>query len=66
MSRRLRKQWKDSYACRRQFFLFLFFCIGTTVFFKLLKIVHEDEHRKEFHRSVGSGLDRMLRWLNSP
>ncbi len=67
MSRlRLRRKWQDSYSCRRQFFLFFFFCIGTTVFFKILKIVNEDEHRKEFHNSVSTGLNRMLRWLNNP
>lgn len=65
MSRaRIRRKWQDSYACRRQFFLFLFFCLGITCFFKVLKIVHEDEHRKDFHRSVGGGLDKFLAYLN--
>ena len=65
MSRaRLRRRWQDSYACRRQFFLFLFFCLGLTALFKLLKIVHEEEHRQDFHRSVGKGIDRVLEYLN--
>ena len=66
MSRlRLRKKWKDSYTCRRHFFLFVFFCTGTTVFFKILKIVNEDKHRVEFHQSVSAGLNRLLRWSNN-
>ena len=65
MSRaRVRRRWQDSYACRRQFFLFLFFCLFLVGLFKVLKIVHEDEHRKEFHRSVGDGLDKILIYLN--
>lgn len=65
MSRaRIRRKWQDSYACRRQFFLFLIFCLGLTGFFKVLKIVHEEGHRKEFHRSVGEGLDKFLAYLN--
>lgn len=65
MSRlRLRRKWKDSYACRRQVFLFLFFCLGVTLLFKILKIVHEEEHRKEFHKMVSLQLDRVLSSLN--
>ena len=65
MSRiRLRRKWQDSYACRRQFFLFVFFLLGMTILFKLLKILHEEEHRKEFHQSVGKRLDNILDYLN--
>ena len=65
MSRfRLRRKWQDSYACRRQFFLFVFFFLGMIVFFKVLKIVHEEEHRKDFHNSVGQGLNKILGYLN--
>jgi len=65
MSLRLRRKWQDSYACRRHFFLFLFFCLGLTVLFKILKIVNEDDHRDEFHRSVGKSLDRVLELMNT-
>lgn len=65
MSRaRIRRKWQDSYAYRRQFFLFIFFCLGIVVLFKFLKIVHEEEHRKDFHRSVGKSLDKILGYLN--
>ena len=65
MSRlRLRRKWQDSYACRRQVFLFLFLCLGITLLFKILKIVHEEKHRKEFHSMVSLQLDRVLSSLN--
>ena len=65
MSRaRIRRKWQDSYACRRQLFLFLFFCLFLTGLFQVLKIVHEEEHRKKFHRSVGDELDKILVYLN--
>lgn len=65
MSRaRIRRKWQDSYACRRQFFLFLFFCLGVTLLFKVLKIVHEQKHRKEFHLAVGKHIDKILEYLN--
>lgn len=59
-----RRKWKDSYACRRQFFLFLFFCLGITGLFKLLKIVHEEDHRKEFHNVVSKHLNFVLTFVN--
>lgn len=65
MSRlRLRRKWQDSYACRRHFFLFVFFCFAMTLFFKTLKIIHEEEHRNAFHQSVGKGLDNILNFIN--
>lgn len=66
MSRlRLRRKWQDSYACRRHFFLFIFFLFGMILFFKGLKIVHEEKHRKEFHEVVSVQLDRVLNSLNT-
>ena len=65
MSRlRLRKKWKDSYACRRQFFLFVFFCFGLTALFKVLKVANEEEQRAQLHRSVSQKIDKALFWLN--
>ena len=65
MSRlRLRRKWQDSYACRRQFFLFIFFLFGMILFFKVLKIVHEQKHRDEFHKIISQHLDHVLSSLN--
>ena len=62
--RRVQRRWKDSYACRRQVVLFFVFCASVTFFFKVLKIVNEEDHRADFHRRVSSKLNYLLLLLN--
>ena len=64
MSRnRIARRWQDSYATRRGLFYFFLFSFSLIFFFKMLKVVNEEKHREQFHRSISTNVDYMLSYF---
>lgn len=58
--RRIVRRFQDAYAMRRGIFFFFLFSFCMVAFFKVLKIVHETEHREEFHNFITNKVDYLL------